>query len=286
MALVSAAVSDEGAATVNDDGTKTVTDTWQIVFDSITDTLDDALNALPQRFAVHPGVVLATVDTLSAKRTGPKSFVGTVNYSYDPKKKTGTDPTAWIPNWSLGFEQREELFEKEPDDAVGTPREVKNTAGEWFENGPTRESNLAVLSVEYNLTSISLALIRDTVGKTNSGSFLGLAAREVYCRSIRGVGPNYEGETAYATVTVEFLIDVNKHVVKLLSQGYNEKVGGVLVPIKVDSTQRDVSTPANLQEAGTHTPGSDAFELKFTKYEITSFAVFNLSLANLIGLSA
>ena len=290
MAVLSAALAYAGAA--DNDGDKGITEyreTYNVVTDGAATRQPDVLAAVPGIGAAHPDVAGATLRRRSPRQTAPTSWTVELLYSDElgDKGATPSDPLSWPAQWSLGFDTREEGLYKVPgsDPVI----EVKNTANDVFDPQPTAARYLAVLSVEKNISFLSLGLVRATVGKTNSGIFLSQPAKQVLCRSIRGNGPKFYDQVAYASVTFEFLMDRDSHVIKLLSQGYNfldpDAADSLLpVPILDGVNHRPITSPQNLNADGEVTSG-DAEEVTFDRFEPTGFGVFGLSLSNLQGLS-
>lgn len=268
-----------------EDGVTKLTETYSVLTDDQATGQLEVLAAVPAVGSAHWSVTGATARSRSLSRTGPKSWMVPIDYSNEVSSKgpTPSDPLSWTIQWSIAFETEERGLEK--DAQITNPIvEATNTAGDWFENQPTFPYHRAVLSIQRNLSSLSLGLVRETVGKVNSGLFLNQPAHHVLCRSISATGPHFYESTSYATATFEFVLDRDAHLIEILSQGYNELIGGVKTPIKDDVNGRPITRPQNLDGNGAATTG-DAKELTFALFEETSFAVFNLSLSDLTGLS-
>lgn len=288
MAITSAGVKISGELSQDTEGISTITDLWAITSNDPDDRIDDVTSAsspfpIPTYGEAHADFSAAGVRSRSVRRTGPLSFEAVINYSDEigDRGETPNDPLSWPLKWQLAFDAREIAHETVPG---SSPKEfVQNSAGDWFENQPTIPEHLALLSIEKNVTSLSLTTVRSTIGKTNSNLFLSQPVEQVLCRDIRASGPNYFGQTSYATVTYEFLMDRNAHVITLLAQGYNQLISSVKTPIK-DEDGRPIRQPANLDNLGIVTAG-EPFEHTFKRFEATSFAVFGITLSNLTGLS-
>jgi hypothetical protein len=209
-------------------GAVTLNELYDVHTDSATDGQFEVLSAtdLPNVSSLHWSYPLATLRFYnSVQRVALDHWTVGLQYSNEKSDKGATpeDPLSWTIKWNLSFDT---ILEDLEEDAQKTnPKvEVKNTAGDVFDPSPTKRKRTAVLSIQRNLSSLSLGLVRAAIDTVNDGLFLDQPAKQVLCRDISANGPHFYEDTVYAEVTFQFEMDRDSHLVKLLSQGYNQLV--------------------------------------------------------------
>lgn len=127
----------------------------------------------------------ARVRNISAERASPNSLFWIVECEYQTKSEEDEDqddnPLAELPEIRLGFTTKEEIVQGELTGSLkdDLSKGIKNSAGEVFENPPTRTVSQMVLTITRNeaIAAPHPATALSYVDTVASGAFFGQAAK-------------------------------------------------------------------------------------------------------------
>lgn len=241
---------------VNDKGHRTIVVSWLFEFsDKANEGAYNALALVPQLRTIHPIDTQARCigRTVSfANYSGQNGIVYRGSATYSSEAEESQNPIDWRPKLRRIGVKATKIVEEDKN-AVA----ILNKAGDKYESPVEVPSTIRGFIYTRNLPYNPRTLADQLEDTINNAAWLGYPARTVFCVrmdiSDRQTAIVNDVEIPYWTAEAEFSINLDEWKVRLLEQGYREKVAGELKDIMVkneDDEEERAAFPILLNNLG------------------------------------
>jgi hypothetical protein len=250
MAIESVSEIIEARKGRNEQGKRSYSRQFLIICTSKDDnvfTVTDSA-ALPLVNSTYPFDPTAICKSVEAQCNEPFAWTYTAEYDTDQPERDEEEPENDEPviTWSSEIYQ-EPVFKDHDEHAI------LNSAGDFYDPGPTRDAAHLIAKVSVNSRSIPSWVISYN-NAVNSSSCtidgLGVAAGLARCSRVDIGAKQYRGSVEFRTLSYEIHIHREGWELSPLDAGFNKSEGGERQKILLDGDQTEPTQPVLLDGSG------------------------------------